>query len=344
MTDDLRRIRDGLQPGQSKGLLSSGVSFGTLAHRLDGSWDTSRVEGLPRQSTAILPAGGLPSLTIYPWRQSGSVVSLREMTNTSFNQHHGIQSTERFGVGADPDGDHVVNELTRADVTAVTIWRATLPVPGRVIPNDPVVEQSIRQGERLFDEIRCTTCHVPSLPLARKNATYTEPGPFNPPRTLRRGLVPLLTVDLASDALPSPRLAAAPDAPEVIKVPAYTDFKLHDITDASDSEAAEPLDINERPGSTRFAAGNRKFLTRRLWDVGNQPAHFHHGLFSSLEQAVLAHSGEALAERRGFERLDQNARAALLAFLSSLQVLPAGTKSLIVDERFRPKPWPPTDR
>ena len=94
------------------------------------------MQGLPRPSVVVATAASGPSLIIRPWRQSGSVVSLRDITNTSFNQHHGIQTTERFGVGADPDGDGIVNEMTRADVTAVTVWQATLPVPGRLIPND----------------------------------------------------------------------------------------------------------------------------------------------------------------------------------------------------------------
>src|SRR3989442_3715099 len=126
MRGDLHRICVWIQPGQSKSLVSRGVSFGTLARRRDGSWETRSVEGLPRPSIAVATATGKPSLLIYPWRQSGSVVSLRDITNTSFNQHHGIQTTERFGVGTDPDRDGVVNGMTRGDVTAVTLWQATL--------------------------------------------------------------------------------------------------------------------------------------------------------------------------------------------------------------------------
>jgi hypothetical protein len=61
-----------------------------------------------------------------------NVVSLRQFANNAYNHHHGIQTTERFGVGTDADGDGFVNEMTRGDVTAVTIWQATLQVPGRV--------------------------------------------------------------------------------------------------------------------------------------------------------------------------------------------------------------------
>ena len=91
----------------------------------------------PREPALDTDRRNPPTLIIRPWHQASNVVSLREFTNTAFNQHHGIQSTERFGVDTDPDGDGFINEMTRADVTAVSVWQATLPVPGRVIPRDP---------------------------------------------------------------------------------------------------------------------------------------------------------------------------------------------------------------
>lgn len=71
--------------------------------------------------------------------------------------------------------------------------------------------------------------------------------------------------------LRAPRLMPSAAESNVIEVPAHTDFKLHDITDSSDERAKEPLDLNQPSGSRRFLAGNRRFLTRRLWGVGNQP-------------------------------------------------------------------------
>ena len=69
----------------------------------------------------------------HPRRRGASHDQRHRSTNNAFNQHHGIQSEERFGIGVDADGDGFVNELTRADVTAVTIFQATLAVPGRMI-------------------------------------------------------------------------------------------------------------------------------------------------------------------------------------------------------------------
>jgi hypothetical protein len=320
--------------------VTKGVSFGTLARRADGSWDTRRVEGLPPQSLARSGPAGKPSLIIRPWHQSGSSVSLRDFTNSAFNRHHGIQTTERFGVNTDPDGDAVKNEMTRGDVTAVTIFEATLPVPGRVIPNDPQSERGILDGEKTFDRLGCTTCHIPSLPLDRRGWIYSEPGPYNPTGNLQRTGVRTVDVDLTSETLPQPRLPTSRDGSSVA-VPAFTDLKLHDITDSSDDTWKEPLDMNQHPGSPAFFAGNRKFLTRRLWGIGNQPTHFHHGMFTTIREAVLAHAGEAAEQRKAFARLTKPEQDATIEFLTSLQVLPAGTKALIVDERFHAKVWPP---
>jgi CxxC motif-containing protein (DUF1111 family) len=227
-------------------------------------------------------------------------------------------------------------------VTAVSVYQATLPVPGRVIPNDPAIERAVLLGEQMFDRIRCSSCHVPSLPLEKSGWAYSEPNPFNPPGNLRRGETRVLEVDLADPALPRPRLAPAHEAPDLIRVPAYTDFKLHDISDSADPADAEPLDMNQSVWSPRFAAGNRRFLTKRLWGAANEPPFFHHGLFTTLRQAVLAHNGEAREQRDAFLRLSAHEQNSLIEFLKTLQVLPPGTDALVVDEHFKPRAWPPT--
>src|SRR5258707_1473706 len=139
---DLQTQRNSIGPGGSKALVSKGISFGVLRRSADGAWDVSQVEGLAAPSLLTTGANQPPSLIIRPFHQAGNVVSLRQFTNNAFNHHHGIQTTERFGIGTDADGDGFVNEMTRADVTAVALYQATLAVPGRVIPNDPEIEDA----------------------------------------------------------------------------------------------------------------------------------------------------------------------------------------------------------
>jgi Di-haem oxidoreductase, putative peroxidase len=339
MTEDLQRIRGEIKLGDRKQLVSKGIAFGWLARRTDGSWDMSEVAGLPRESLVSATPINPPSLIIRPWHQAGNVVSIREFTNNALNQHHGIQTTERFGIDTDPDGDGVMNEMTRADVTAISVFQAAMAPPGRLIPNDPEFEKAVVDGEKAFKTIGCAECHTPSLPLTRQNWVYREPNPFNPATNMRRGDTKDIAFDLSLGELPQPRLHVAASG-EVIDVPAYTDMKLHDITDPNDPGAAEPLDMNQTVWSPKFGAGNRRFLTRRLWGVANTPPYFHNGIFTTLRQAVLAHSGEALESRKAFQAAPGYQQDALIEFLKSLQVLPPGTQNLVVDENYHAKTWP----
>ncbi|MGH9404770.1 MAG: di-heme oxidoredictase family protein [Terriglobia bacterium] len=338
MTAELQRIRDSTPPGGTRLLDAKGVSFGVIARRADGSWDTSHVVGLPPESLQCSGSGNPPSLLILPFAQSGNAVSLRQFTNSAFNQHIGIQSEERFGVGVDADGDGFVNELTRADVTAVTLFQATLPVPGRVINTDSYVEAAVVNGEKQFQKIGCATCHVPALPLDHQGWVYTEPNPYNPPGNLQPGGAPPISVDLTSDQLPGPRLKPING---VVYVPAYTDLKLHDICSGPNDPNTEPLNQNQPAGSSAFFGGNQYFVTRKLWGVYNSGPFMHHGQFTTMREAILAHHGEAEASREAFRALSKYDQDSIIEFLKSLQVLPRDSKSLCVDQNGHDVPCPP---
>jgi hypothetical protein len=317
ITADLQHIRDRIPPGSHATLFSKGISFGVLSRLSDGSWVTSAVEGLPPQSLASTDSQHPPSLLILPFHQAGSTVSLRVFTNDAFNQHLGMQSTERFGVGTDPDGDGVVNELTQADITAIVLYQATLPVPIQVIPQNSLLRRAVAEGKTLFRQIGCGSCHVPALPLDNNGWIYTEPGPYNPAGNLQTGEAPMVSVDLSSDALPQPRLKPAQG---VILVPLYTDFKLHDICAGPNDPNAEPLNANATAGSPEFFSGNTRFLTRRLWAVGSKPNFFHHGQFTTIREAILNHFGEATSTRSAFLALNAYGQGAIIEFLKSLRL------------------------
>ncbi len=331
---DLQRIRDAVPPGASSQLSSKGINFGFIARRPDGTWDVSRVEGLPAPSLASKGASDPPNLIVRPFHQAGNVISLRQFSVNAFNHHHGIQPVERFGSGTDPDDDGFADELTETDVTAVSLFQATMAVPGRVIPRDRRIEAAIAIGERNFAAIGCASCHISALPLDDGGWIFTEPGPFNPPGTLSAADRRPMSVDLTDRRLPQPRL---PRVRGRVWVPAFTDLKLHDITDGDDDPNIEPLDMNQPIGSPAFFAGNRKFLTRKLWGVANEAPFFHHGKFTTLREAVLAHGGEAAQVRARFNALREYDRDAIIEFLKSLQVLPPGTSALVVDENGRPR-------
>jgi Di-haem oxidoreductase, putative peroxidase len=342
ITADLEAIRDATPAGSSRALVSKRISFGIITHNSDGTWDTSRCQGLAAPSLASSGSANPPSLVIRPFHQAGNVISLRQFSNNAFNHHHGIQSEERFGVGVDADGDGFVNELTRADVTAAAIFQATLPVPGRVISRDPAVRAAVVNGERKFQAIGCANCHIPDLPLTHGGWVYSEPNPYNPPGNLQVGDAATLSVDLTDPQLPPPRLRVVNG---VVNVPAYTDFKLHDISSGPDDPNREPLDMNQPAGTPGFFAGNSKFITRKLWGIANQHPFGHHGLYTTMREAVLAHAGEARASSNAFRALPKYDQDSVIEFLKSLQILtPARSerddrteilRSLCVDDEGR---------
>jgi hypothetical protein len=353
MTAELQAIRDTIRPGESKPLVADGVSFGTLSRGKDGYWDTTRVEGIPYPSVWTNEGQTPPDLYIRPFHQAGNVISIRQFTNTALNQHHGIQPEERFAEDARynvaehfrpdrDDGDDVKIEVTRADITALSVFQAVMAVPGRVIPHDPEVEAAVSMGEHLFTKIGCATCHIPELPLYRDAWLYTEPNPYNPYGNLRPGKTQTYVVNLNRPDLPQPRLQAHNG---ITMVPAYTDLKLHDITSGPDDPNREPIDMQRVKGSEMhfspeaFFAGNSKFLTRKLWGVASKPNFYHHGKFTTMREAVMAHAGEAKQSGDQFKALSAHEKDCLIEFLKTLQNLPPGTESLIVDEKFRPRTW-----
>jgi ribosomal protein S4 len=69
----------------------------------------------------------------------------------------------------------------------------------------------------------------------------------------------------------------------------------------------------------------------------------HHGKFTTAREAIEAHYGEALRQKQAFDSMSPDQQDALIEFLKSLQVLPQGSKSLVVDENGNTRRWPPSD-
>src|SRR5438046_7973606 len=159
---------------------TNSILFTTINSNPNSTCYTTHVLGISALSFNTTGSKDPPTFIIRSLHQAGNVISLRQFTNNAFNHHHGIQSAERFGIGVDADGDGFENELTRADVTAVTVFQATLPVPGQVIPDDPEFAHAIKVGEQRFGHVGCTGCHMSALPLDNKGWIYTEPNPYNP--------------------------------------------------------------------------------------------------------------------------------------------------------------------
>ena len=138
-------------------LVTKGVSFGSITCLPDGSVDASAVEGVN------------DDLVIRPFHQKGAAISLREFSNNATIQHHGMLSIEQAGEGEDPDADGYVNELTRGDITALTLFQATLPAPVQVEPQTQMEREAAQRAARCSARLGAPC--VPRVP-----APPQEPG------------------------------------------------------------------------------------------------------------------------------------------------------------------------
>ena len=118
----------------------------------------------------------------------------------------------------------------------------------------------------------------------------------------------------------------------VVWVPAFTDFKLHDVTDGLNDPNGEPLDQNQTPGTDAFFAGSGKFITRKLWGIANQHSFGHHGMYTTMREVVLAHAGEAADSQVNFRSLSSYEQDCVIEFLKSLQILPPNASSLTIQD------------
>jgi hypothetical protein len=251
-------------------LVAKGISFGRITVLPDGRVDPTEIEGVDWD------------LIVKPFHQKGAVVSLREFTNSAMNQHHGMQSVERFGAGTDPDQDGVVDELTVGDITAITVFQAALNTPGQVIPSDPARRRAVRRGREDFEAVQCGSCHVPALEL--DDPVFSEPNPYSPPGNLRVvDVTRPFTFDMTREG-PEPRLKQLPHGGALVR--AFTDLKRHNLNDddyrfSANEKIAQGLLTGSAPASDFTVPPEprptEEFLTRKLWDVGNTAPYGHAG-------------------------------------------------------------------
>ncbi|MDX9911595.1 MAG: di-heme oxidoredictase family protein [Phycisphaerales bacterium] len=321
MTAELQSLRDAAkasaaQTGQPQrtALVAKGVDFGHLTALPNGKIDPTEIDGVDWD------------LIVKPFHQKGAVVSLREFTNNAMNHHHGIQTTERFGLGTDPDQDGMTNELTTGDVTAATLWQAQIGAPTQVMPKTNAARRAVEHGERVFREVGCVRCHIPEMTLDTQ--WFVEPNPYNPAGNLRpQDVMRPIRYNMTRDG-DGPHIQALHGGRALVR--AFTDLKRHNLNDAEYNHFANEQVTQGRlngfaPDSDfTMVAPPRPtevFLTRKLWDAGSTAPYGHRGDLSTLTEAIHFHGGDARAERDAFFARPQNDRASVIEFLKSLQVV-----------------------
>ena len=365
--ESARAVATASEQPETRDLVAKGVDFGSITVMPDGKVDPTQIEGVDWD------------LIIKPFHQKGAVVSIRQFTNNALNHHHGIQSVERFGQGVDADQDGVVDEATAGDVTALTIFQAALNTPGQRMPTELARREAVDLGEELFETVGCVTCHLPVLDLDNESFSepnpFNPPGnlrltiganavrfdetkdlnfqfmsgarklvtPANLPKTLTT--MPF-TFDMTQEGS-SPRLEVRAGGGVIVR--AYTDLKRHDLNDGEINHFAneqlpqgalngfaspEDFTVAPQPRPTQ------DFLTRKLWDVGNSDPFGHRGDLTMMTEAIEFHGGEARPSRDAFFARTQADQDAIIEFLKTLQVLPAGSPPIIEEKNSLQPDWP----
>jgi CxxC motif-containing protein (DUF1111 family) len=159
----------------------------------------------------------------------------------------------------------------------VVFYQATLAPPARRGMDDPTVQR----GERLFHDIGCAQCHVPSWRTGRPPLAASHPQ-FSSPALEGQTIWP------------------------------YTDLLLHDMGEAL-ADGRPDFRANGRQwrtpplwglGLIRAVNGHQRLL--------------HDGRADGVLEAVLWHGGEAKAQRERVRGLSAADREALVRFVDSL--------------------------
>ncbi len=300
-----KALRDAAASGEPVriALLTKGVSFGFLTAMPDGLVDLQDIDGVDTD------------LVIRPFSQKGVITSLRQFTINAMNDHHGMQAEERFGARwtgkADFDGDGKVAELSGGDISALVAWQATLPNPGVMAPEDARWAAAAAKGARAMADMGCQVCHRASLPL--KSLAFADPGPFDVSGTLNTGQVQTPAIyDLG--LLPWAARLPRNDRGEIM-VPLFGDLKRYKMTDR----------VNDRLGNELLAqrfVDRNIFMTTELWGVGSTAPYGHRNDFTTLDEIILAHGGEARKARDAYENASAETRSNLIAFLRTLVIGP----------------------
>jgi hypothetical protein len=300
MTEDLQKILDTARTAPAGTVLpldTHGVSFGTLKS-LGGGDVYLDVEGIgPEDTDNHRPE---EVLVVHPFGRKGENFSMRDFDRGAMQFHFGIQPVEVVGEGIDEDGDGVSNEVTVAEMSVLHIFDVTNPKPFL-----QALSRDGRAGQRVFAEIGCSGCHIPSIHTRGRNVPLAFPEIAERPWENVYLEIGLIQVGFH----PVPRGG--------VQVPMFSDLKRH----AMGPRLAETFEHGE--------LANDEFITARLWGIADTAPYLHDGRATTLYDAIELHGGEAQTARDAFVALSERDRENLLTFLGKLRTPIAPNQELV---------------
>lgn len=310
-------------------LIVQGVDFGTAKLLPDGRLDVSQVRSID------------PDLVVRPFGWKGTHSTLRRFAEEAFQVHHGLQSTvlqqlsQTYGplprdaspatravVAAlgdgppeNPDKDTRNDELSGAQLTAMSVYLTLLPMPIIDPPRSPELRAAWRDGLLAFDELGCQSCHKPRWEL--QHPIWDEHGEDATSHVA-------LQLDLRKDIRNGPPLRQFDVSSNSYAIFPFSDLRRHDMGSelADDTHGKPPQPA--APDATRslYRQGpeipESYFLTRPLWGLADTAPYLHDGRAPTLHDAIRLHGGEAKDSRDSYLKLPPQRQRALQVFLFSL--------------------------
>ena len=347
--DTLKREVCTLNQGASINLTAKSVSFGALSARPTrdpqsgicvAEFDRSAIEGVDEDLV----------VKMFGWK--GSHATIRGFTRHAAHNELGMQADELVGTH---DGDHdgVTGELSVGDLTALSVYMAALERPisklelheHGLMQLEPEEKAEIELGREKFSEAKCDSCHMPVMKVS--TPIFTEPSLQD---GFREDVLPSgqnaidaglsrdtaiwfdLTKDSPNNHVESKsgetlNLGVFPSAEDGSALIAwYSDFKRHDMGE----NLRDPVDAH--------GFGASVWPTASLAGVGSTGPWLHDGNATTLNDAILAHGGEAEESRLAYEALAEEDRAAIVAFLENLIIIDLDPEEEEEDHAAAPAP------
>jgi hypothetical protein len=347
-TAELLRIRDqATAAAKAQGqavtatlMNSNGVSYGSITARPDGTLDTSAVKGVSND------------LVVRPFHLKGLVPFMRLQSAVANDVSVGMQGPEVTADAehVDEDGDHVVNEFTAGDMTAIVAFTAAQPRPvtklelsehlgGKYTLTAKEIA-TIKHGEQVFSQVGCGSCHTPKYVL--KDRVFREPSSS----IFHRFDANAFPFFGGRDPLAYGLDWKKPVSFDITANPVVTCHVRHEDEGAAQSAASRngrhcwrqfEVDSNGNAivrsyGDQRWhdmgpqlaaevdelGNGASTWRGKELWGVADTGPWLHDSRATTLPEAIWWHGGEAQAVRDAYFAMPASEQEAVIAFLKNL--------------------------
>ena len=331
ITQDLRQVRDrAIVQAEQRGrsvevsLKSKDISYGSIRVNPDGSVDPSRLEGVDSD------------LRVRPFFHHGGTISIREFVVGALNAEMGLEAFDpdlanavggkeevvtpagmvlngnidkieappASSVSDDPDRDGVANEIPVSLVDHLEFYLLNYfkPAIGRQT-------HDTEKGEKVFQDIQCTGCHIQNLVIERDRRVADVETSYDEKKGIFNDLFAVATPliqEVRGSGSPSVK---KPNGKRFVVKNIYADFKRHNLGP----------NFWERNFDGTLT---KEFMTEPLWGVGTTAPYGHDGRSIDLRSVIMRHGGEAKEARDRFARLPDVKQGQVIDFLQTLVLFP----------------------